>query len=128
MLKSVQLMTETVVCPLFLALRLVADVVTIELDGTAGRHVETLQKFCQGALAGAGGPHDGDDLAGLHLELESLKQERQILGVAEAQAVDLDLAFPVAQAAGKDRIRFRRRVHDVPQALHRQVGLLELLP
>jgi hypothetical protein len=103
-------------------------VVAVDLDRPAGGHVEALQQLGERALVRAGRPHDAHHLAGIHCELEVLVEERQVLGVAKREMLDLDPPLAFAHAAGKDRIGFRRGVHDVADALHREVGLLELLP
>jgi len=49
------------------------EVLPIERDGSAARFIKRADNVEQGALAGPGGAHNGDQLAALNLKIDSLE-------------------------------------------------------
>ena len=103
-------------------------VFAVDHDGTAARHVEPLKELGQRALAAAARPHQRGAFTGWDSEIQALKQERQILAIAELDVAKFNLAARTRQRLRNDRIRLDRGIHDVCQAPHRNLRLLEILP
>ena len=66
------------------------DVDPVQQDLAAVDLVETLQQVDQGGLAGAGGAHDGDGLAGFGLHTQA-RDQRTLRGIAEVDITELDV-------------------------------------
>lgn len=105
------------------------DVYAINQDAAGFWYVETLNEFGQGALTGAGTPHDADFLASRNGEVYLVEHAVAFFRIAEAHAVDFDTALDARQgrASGIEG-RFCFFVHNIAQSFHGYTGLLEILP
>ena len=104
------------------------DVVAVEFDDALAGGVKTHEEFGKRAFAGTGGTHDGGDGSGGDVHLEALVEKREVVGVAEGEVFNVDLAFTFSGTLRGDGVGFGGGVHDVAKSLDGEVGLLELLP
>ncbi len=103
--------------------REVAHVVAVDQDGACVHVVEAAQQAGDGRLAAAGSADDGDDLAGLHDQVEAVQHRRCVgigAGIGEAHAAELDPAGRVQQVPGAGSLGdCRHLVEDLEDAPRR---------
>jgi hypothetical protein len=105
--------------------RQVAQVAAVDGDPAFFGEVEALQQLGQGALAGAGRPHEGHAATGSKLQAQVAVEPGLFLSIAEGDAFDFDAAGSGLAALGDEGEGFGRRVHDVAQPFDGNAGLLE---
>ena len=93
------------------------DVETINADGSFLCRVEAQQQRKEGALAGSGWTHQGDDLTGLHPQVEVV-QDGGVGCIAKLHMVQFNVAAKLAEIEGGGGVRcFFGFTLDVAQAL-----------
>lgn len=105
--------------------RQVAQVAAVNGDPAFFGEVEALQQLGQGALAGAGRPHEHEAAAGGQAQVQIAVEPGLFLSIAEGDAFDRDATGHRLAALGDEREGFGRRVHDVAEAFDGDAGLLE---
>ena len=75
------------------------DVEAINVDGSFLRRVEAQQQGKEGALAGSGWTHQGNDLTGLHRQVEVV-QDGGVGCIAELHMVQFNVAAELAEIEG----------------------------
>ena len=100
----------------------------VDVYAPPGGLVQAEQQPCQGALATTRRAGQQGQLAGLQYQVEIFIKRRTAIVVTELQLLHLHSALAFARPRRLQGLGFTGRIHDVAQALHRDTGLLKLLP
>ena len=93
------------------------------------RHIEPLKQLRNRTLAGPGPPDKPNHSARRHGERHLPEHLRTVRAIAKGHVLEHDVSMDLGQR-GPIRIvgRLRLRIQDIPQPLHRDAHLLQLLP